>query len=83
MELEKFGVNAYIFNKVPERNEKFVVEYPTRAKQGWYFWIFINDEHFELDLPKQDRYEIIGKVRALKPDNLWEDTTDWANVRCY
>ena len=36
---------------------------------------------YELDLPKVKRLEIIGKVRDLNPSNLWEDTTDWLNVK--
>ena len=81
MSFERYKANAYIFDKQDDGKELFVIEYPTKQKQGWYFWIVMESGTYELDLPKVKRLEIIGKVRDLNPSNLWEDTTDWLNVK--
>ena len=83
MELEKFGVNSFIFDKLDSGKGVCIVEYPTKQKQGWYFWVIYGHEKFELDISKKERLAIIGEVRNINPSNLWEDTTDWANARCY
>lgn len=42
MELEKFNVNSFIFNKLDSGKGVCIVEYPTKQKQGWYFGSFMN-----------------------------------------
>ena len=82
MKLERLTANSFIFKDVNDEKVLYVVEYPTKQKQGWYFWIIYDNEKYELDIPKKERLEIIGEVRNVNPSNLWEDNTDWNNMIC-
>lgn len=83
-EFKRFKSNAFIFKSFDDHD--FVVVYPTR--QNPYFG-FYYVEHgcleydlnkYELELPKDEKWEIIGIIKSMNLDNYWEDPTDYANM---
>ena len=81
---KRFKSNAFIFESFTDHD--FVVVYPTKAYPHFGFYYV---EHgcpdydltkYELELPKDEKYEIMGIIKNMNLDNYWEDPTDYANM---
>lgn len=85
----KQGKDAQAFTGSPITTEvKICVKYPVKNRPGWFFFVECLDEgkhpvEFEMSLPKDEVNQVIGHIRSMNLPDLYEDTTDWTNVRCY
>lgn len=82
VKLERFNDNSFIFDHQPDGD--FVVVYPTKQRPYFSFYIhtFDDDQFYELEIPKEQKMEIIGQIKNMNLDNYWEDLTDWTQVVC-
>lgn len=81
-EFKRFKSNAFIFKSFDDHD--FVVVYPTKQNPHFSFYYVKHDQKenlnkYELWLPSDEKWEVIGIIKSMNLDNYWEDPTDWAN----